>query len=154
MGPKRYKVSQYNNYQPQLSRMLTATTTVTTETVGKTVTESEKEEKYDAPLYRAFFIMAQVGGFYSFLKLVFGSLYSLFLDKLMSTEFINKLKIKRSKNEDHRRSMYYSRENLKNSRIRPLSPNDNNQSKRPCSCPCTKPHLKLLRRTIIVHPNS
>ena len=109
--------------------MLTATTTVTTETAGRTVIESEKEEKYDEPFYRAFFIMAQVGGFYSFLKLVFGSIYSLFLDKLMTTEFINKLKIKRNKNEDHRKSMYVSKGNFKNSKIEPLSHKENQKSK-------------------------
>lgn len=129
MGPKQYKISQYNNYQPQLSRMLTATTTVTTETAGRTVIESEKEEKYDEPFYRAFFIMAQVGGFYSFLKLIFGGIYSLFLDRLMITEFINKLKIKRSKNEDHRKSMYVSKGNFNNSKIKPLTREVNEKSK-------------------------
>ena len=42
--------------------------------------------------YYAFFVMAQIGGFYSFLKLVFKTVLWLFTEKVFLIELLNKLR--------------------------------------------------------------
>ena len=42
--------------------------------------------------YYAFFVMAQIGGFYSFLKLVFKAVLWLFTEKVFLIELLNKLR--------------------------------------------------------------
>ena len=46
----------------------------------------------DRNSYYAFFVMAQIGGFFSFLKLVFGVISSLFNDRIIIIEIMNSLR--------------------------------------------------------------
>ena len=48
--------------------------------------------------------MAQIGGFFSFLKIVFGGIVSLFSEKLFVIEVINKLKQLRNRKQNYRQA--------------------------------------------------
>ena len=79
-----YIIEQKINYQPadSLSRML-ETTQTETETV-----ESENKEL----LYRIFFIWSQLGGLYSFLTLLFGSVLHKIYESMILVDMVNKYK--------------------------------------------------------------
>ena len=51
----------------------------------------------DRNSYYVFFVMAQIGGFYSFLRLFFGSIISLFSDRMMTMEIMNLLRAGKKK---------------------------------------------------------
>lgn len=84
MSPTKYKVEEYTVYQPQLARVLDTVT-------NNTTTETKQEKSSDFAL-SAFNFMAQLGGLYSFFRLVFGSVLGFFYDKLLKMELVNNLK--------------------------------------------------------------
>ena len=51
----------------------------------------------DRNSYYVFFVMAQIGGFYSFLSLFFGSIISSFSDRMMTMEIMNLLRAGKKK---------------------------------------------------------
>ena len=85
ISPKQYTIEQTINYQPIVSinntrRMLD---TSQTETV-------EKSDENDSVLYQLFFILSQLGGFYSFLKLIFGSVINKLYESMLMVDLVNK----------------------------------------------------------------
>lgn len=111
---------QYTEYQPVLSRRdldQVNTTTSTTDAISKKET---KEERNSDTVFMAFFIMAQIGGLYSFLRLVVGGLVSLFSDNLLVMEVINKLKDIKIRVDDRRASLYKSN-SLQRAKIKPMN---------------------------------
>lgn len=94
--------NQYVEYQPVLlGRLLGSTDAANTNTITDS-TSTTKEENRDSSAYFALFVMAQVGGLYSFLRLVFGWAVSLFADNLLAFEVINKLKSSARRNKTKR----------------------------------------------------
>ena len=61
--------------------------------VGSTTAEPKADINKD-PLYQIFNILAKIGGFYSFLNLVFGSISNFVNDTLMKIDVIKKIKSK------------------------------------------------------------
>ena len=57
-----------------------------------TTTQTVEENKNDGLLYTAFFIMAQLDGFYSFLKLVFGSIFNKIYEQMLLVDLLNRFK--------------------------------------------------------------
>lgn len=90
MSSESTKVNEYARYTPQTSRRNLDSTVNTT-----TTTTSESTEKADNPIFTIFFILAQIGGFYSFLKLVFSSVLAFFIHNIQVAEFINTIKYAR-----------------------------------------------------------
>ena len=45
-------------------------------------------------MFKVFCILAQIGGFYTFLQLIFGTISKFINENLMKMEFINQLKLK------------------------------------------------------------
>ena len=85
LSPKQYTIERIINYQPIVStnntrRMLDSTQT---ETV-------EKSDENDSVLYQMFFTLSQLGGFYSFLKLIFGSVINKLYESMLMVDLVNK----------------------------------------------------------------
>ena len=83
ISPRQYTIEQMINYQPIVDvnntrRMLDTTQT---ETV---------EKDNDSVLYQIFFILSQLGGFYSFLKLIFGSVINKLYESMLMVDLVNK----------------------------------------------------------------
>mmetsp|Transcript_25768 Transcript_25768/g.29671 ORF Transcript_25768/g.29671 Transcript_25768/m.29671 type:complete len:191 (+) Transcript_25768:756-1328(+) len=121
ISPKKTRIEEYILYQPQASRMLetaSANTTSATTNSTKSVTIEAKEVNSDA-LYQALHVMAQLGGLYSFLKLVFGSVLGVLYEKLMKMEIINALNSKKDKKRVSRMNNYKTID-LQTSKIKPI----------------------------------
>ena len=94
------------------------------DTVTNTTNVSaEEEEKNEGTLYMIFFVMAQIGGLYSFFKMVLGSIINGVQYKMMLIEIINKFNhrriedsIKRKKTKQLEKALLKqkSRENFNN----------------------------------------
>ena len=98
--PEMYIIEQQLNYQPILNsttRMLEGPSTF-----GRnldTTTQTVEEDKNDGFLYTAFFIMAQLGGFYSFLKLILSPFVNKIYQSMLMVDLINKFKENETKSK-------------------------------------------------------
>ena len=115
-----YQVIETKDYQPVVSHSLDGlveqssfASNSSSTSFASTSSGYLSSSVADRNNYYAFFVMAQIGGFYSFLKLVFKAVLWLFTEKLFLIELLNKLrknlnkikekyKVKRSKIKDQR----------------------------------------------------
>jgi hypothetical protein len=79
--PEFYVYEQYENYQPVMDEVRRNLDTVTVE---------EKEKGGKGPLYDLFFVMAQLGGFYSFLKLILGGIFEKCYNSMLLADLVNR----------------------------------------------------------------
>ena len=84
ISSEQYIIKQTINYQP------TASTNNTRRMLDTTQTEAVEENENHSILYQMFFILSQIGGFYSFLKLVFGSVINRIYDSMLMVDLVNK----------------------------------------------------------------
>lgn len=87
-----YEINQMYDYQPIMDdrRMLEDKSRNLEDITTTTTTTTTTEDVNDGFLYSAFFVMAQIGGFYAFLQLTIGSTVSYFYDKLLMVDILNK----------------------------------------------------------------
>ena len=88
-----YKVIEGNEYQPDLGRNLESNYNYQTNYAQSNSNYLSKDIA-DRNDYYVFFIMAQIGGFYSFLRLVFKIFFGLVSEKMFIIELLNKLRVK------------------------------------------------------------
>ena len=93
ISPEQYLIEQQINYQPVLNsrRMLDTTQTETT------------ERENNSFLYNLFFVLSQLGGFYSFLKLIFSSFLNKIYESMLMVDFVNKYKENEIKSKQKRK---------------------------------------------------
>ena len=129
LSPKRYKIQEYLLYQPvnvtrNLNSDIVSSLPIYPETTKfdqtTNTSTSEAKSKSEDVLYNLLNILAKIGGFYSFLNLVFGAVAGFVNNTLMKVELINqiKLKILNSKTNKFR---YYNSSTKSQSKIQPLS---------------------------------
>ena len=84
ISSEQYSIEQQVNYQPVVNsrRMLD---TSQSETV-------EKDEDDENAFYNFFFVLSQLGGFYSFLQLIFSPILSKIYEGMLTVDLINKYK--------------------------------------------------------------
>lgn len=85
LAPENPKINEFEVYTPSSMRALESSTS-----------NDKADEKEADPLFSALFIMAQIGGFYSFLKLVFGSILALFIPNFKVSALLNTLRYTRA----------------------------------------------------------
>ena len=96
LTPEMYTIEQQITYQPILNntaRMLSNRKLDTTNT-----TQTIEEDKNSNVLYTAFFIMAQLGGFYAFLKLLIGPVFNIIYEQMLLVDLLNRFNSASSKN--------------------------------------------------------
>ena len=103
LSPKRYKIQEYLLYQPvnvtrNLNSDIVSSLPIHPETTKfdqttNTSTSETKSESEDG-LYNLLNILAKIGGFYSFMNLVFGAVAGFVNNTLMKVELINQIKSK------------------------------------------------------------
>ena len=81
--------------QPDYNRVLDSETTNTTKTV-----EEENHNFFD----KTFFIMAQLGGLYSFFKLVFGSICNKIYQQMQTVDLLNRYNLANANKKTHKMS--------------------------------------------------
>ena len=89
LSSEQYTIEQQINYQPvsNAERMLDATQT------------EVKEEEDNDPLYNLFFILSQLGGFYSLLQLIFSPFINKIYQSMLMVDLINKHKENETKSK-------------------------------------------------------
>ena len=124
--PEMYIIEQQLNYQPILNsttRMLEGPSTF-----GRnldTTTQTVEEDKNDGFLYTTFFIMAQLGGFYSFLKLVFGSVFNKIYEHMLLVDLLNRFRYASAKNTAGKTRRYQQQPRAQIHEEEKKLPNDN-----------------------------
>ena len=95
------RIQEYQTYQPVFTRRLNNENksefldkyaSNLSESSNSSSTASSKITVEDWNTYYIFFVMAQIGGLYSFLKFSIGSIFSLITDKMLLISFINNLR--------------------------------------------------------------
>lgn len=90
LSPKEYEINEYEHYYPVTTRNLADTNTTST-----TSTKEELPKELDNKILKIAIVLALVGGFNSFLRLVFGMFLSIFTTNLKVADFINTIKMVR-----------------------------------------------------------
>ena len=129
LSPKRYKIQEYLLYQPvnitrNLNSDIVSSLPIYPETTKfdqttNTSTSETKSESEDG-LYNLLNILAKIGGFYSFMNLVFGAAAGFVNNTLMKVELINQIKSKIS-NSKTNKFRYYNSSTKSQSKIQPLT---------------------------------
>ena len=135
LSPKRFKVEEYLLYQPKnstrmLSNDMSASSNSNKVNLDQSNTDTSTKET-DNGLYNIFNILAKIGGFYSFLNLVFGGVTSYLNRTLMKMEFINQIKSKIASSKVMNLELYKSNF-MPNSKIRQKSLIEESKDNRKC----------------------
>ena len=100
MSPEKRIFTQHEVYTPNITPIRNlGTTVVQNETITQKnsgISNSKTEEKNNKEtVYLTFSLLSQIGGFCYFLKLIFGSFISVFMENIQAVELINSIKTKR-----------------------------------------------------------
>lgn len=88
MGPQATIYEQYHLYQPEISRRQ-----LTTEGSSESITTEEQTQSTEAKIQYVLFVMAQIGGLYTFLKMIFGAVLYIFTETSFVMNTINKVRL-------------------------------------------------------------
>lgn len=72
------------------------------------LSDSSAETKTDKDIYKMFYVMAQIGGFYSFLSLIYRSISGIFSFNMFMVSIINKYNERNSRTSKSFRSKRYA----------------------------------------------
>ena len=108
LSPKYFKIIQKEEYQPIItSKRNIASSKVNNSTLllDTSSSTSSNQNISDRNEFYAFFVIAQIGGLYSFLRFIFGALVSLFSEKWYLMQILNLLRTKIRTRQDMERYM-------------------------------------------------
>ena len=118
ISSEQYTIEQQINYQPvsNARRML-----------DTTQTEVEEEEDNDA-FYNLFFILSQLGGFYSFLQLILSPFLNKIYQSMLMVDLVNKFKHNEAKSMLNKSSIQITQRQLAEEQKIPSSSQVNHQT--------------------------